>query len=47
MIMEIKSDRNDFEKIPLIKKGTNKLPNELDQPCDSKNERKIELNFLK
>ena len=35
-----------FEKIPLIKKGTNKLPNELDQPCDSKS-KEIELNFLK
>tara|TARA_Y100000591_G_C21838061_1_gene703846 strand:+ start:1519 stop:2265 length:747 start_codon:yes stop_codon:yes gene_type:complete len=34
-----------FEKIPLIKEGSNILPNDLDQPCDSKN-KEIKLNFL-
>lgn len=35
-----------FEKNPLIEEGLNNLPNDLDQPCDSKNQ-EIELNFLK
>ena len=35
-----------FEKNPSIKEGLNKLPNDLDQPCDSKNE-EVKLNFLK
>ena len=35
-----------FEKTPLIKEGPNNLPNDLDQPCDSKN-KEIKLNFLK
>ena len=34
-----------FEKTPLVNEGTNDLPNDLDQPCDSKNE-EIELNFF-
>ncbi len=34
-----------FEKNPLIKEGYNQLPNDLDQPCDLKNQ-EIKLNFL-
>lgn len=35
-----------FEKNPLIKEGLNQLPNDLDQPCDLKDQ-EIKLNFLK